>query len=239
MNILVTNDDGYSEGVKALIEVARKIGKVTAIIPNRQRSAVSNALTLHKPLRINKLEKDVFELNGTPADAVLFSVYSKEVEKPELVLSGINWGDNASLSSIISSGTLGACWQAAIEGIPSISFSMYRTTKNWRDRGAWGDCVKLRKYASMIIKQLQPKFNSGNFFSVNLPDDLSSPKIIFASKLQKLRYKTNITKRFDPNGTPYFWVTGSNGTIEKGTELYEIAVNKNITVNEIPVSNLG
>jgi broad specificity polyphosphatase/5'/3'-nucleotidase SurE len=91
----------------------------------------------------------------------------------------------------------------------------------------------------MIIKQLQPKFNSGNFFSVNLPDDLSSPKIIFASKLQKLRYKTNITKRFDPNGTPYFWVTGSNGTIEKGTELYEIAVNKNITVNEIPVSNLG
>lgn len=239
MNILVTNDDGYTEGVKAIIEVAKKHGKVTAILPNRQRSAVSTALTLHKPLRLQKIERDIFEINGTPADAVLFSIHSREFEKPDLIISGVNWGDNAALSSLICSGTVGACWQALLEGIPAISFSMYKTTKDWRDKAAWGDAKKLKKHLGTVLKELKTKVKPEVFYNVNLPDDLSAPKIIFTNKMQKLRYKTIVTKRFDPSGMPYFWITGNNGKADSGTELYEVSVNKNITINEIPLELLS
>jgi 5'-nucleotidase len=239
MNILITNDDGYTEGAKALIEVARKIGNVTAILPNRQRSAISTALTLHKPIRMHKIEKGIFEINGTPADAVLFAVHSREFEKPDIILSGVNWGDNAALSSLICSGTVGACWQAALEGVPSVSFSMYKTSREWRDKAAWGDQTKLRKHLATVLKQLKEKLKPESFFNVNLPDDLSAPKIIFTNKIQKMRYKTLITKRFDPNGMPYFWITGNNDKVDNESELYEISVNKNITINEVPLNTLG
>jgi 5'-nucleotidase len=95
MNILVTNDDGDSEGLRMLLEVAKRIGDASAIAPNRQRSAVSGALTLHKPLRLHRHGGDVFSINGTPSDCVLFGIHSGEFGKPDMVLSGINWGDNS------------------------------------------------------------------------------------------------------------------------------------------------
>ncbi len=236
MNILVTNDDGDSEGLQVLLEVAKKFGKAYALVPNRQRSAVSSALTLHKAIRLEKLDQDFYEINGTPADAVLFATHSRELETPDLVLSGVNWGDNAAFSALISSGTLGACWQAALEGIPSIAVSMYQTRKDWRDKSGWGDPKKLRKVLNDVIKKLQPKLRADAFFNVNLPDDLSCPKIIESNRMQKLRYKSQITKRFDPNGKAYYWISGANGDVERGTDLYEISVNKNVTITEVPLS---
>ena len=93
--IVVTNDDGPSKGAKVLLEVAQRREEAYALLPERQRSAVSGALTLHKPLRLKRLKEHLYTLNGTPADCVLFALYSGEVPKPELVLSGINWGDNS------------------------------------------------------------------------------------------------------------------------------------------------
>jgi 5'-nucleotidase len=236
MNILVTNYDGQTEGLRILLEAAKKLGKAYALVPNRQRSAVSNALTLHKAIRVDKIDQDLFEINGTPADAVIFGTHSKEMEKPDLILSGINWGDNASFSSLMSSGTVGACWQAALEGIPSIAISMYQTRRDWRDRSGWGDQKKLRKIIFDVLKQLKPRLRGDSFFNVNLPDDISSPKILHSNKMQKLRFKTQITKRFDPNGKAYYWISGSNGDVEKGTDLYEISVNKNVTITEVPLN---
>ena len=71
MTILVTNDDGYCEGIKMLYEVAKDFDKTYAIIPDRQKSAISKALTLHKPLRVHKIEEEMYGLNGTPADCAL------------------------------------------------------------------------------------------------------------------------------------------------------------------------
>ena len=236
MKILVTNDDGQTEGLRVLMQAAKRMGHAYALVPNRQRSAVSTALTLHKAIRVDKIDQDFYEINGTPADAVVFATHSKEVERPDLVLSGINWGDNAAFSSLISSGTLGACWQAALEGIPSIAFSMYQTRRDWRDKGGWGDQKKMKKLMERILKELEPRLKPDTFFNVNLPDDISSPKVLFSKKMQKLRFKTQITKRFDPNGKPYYWISGANGAVETGTDLYEISVNKNVTITEIPLN---
>ncbi|MFH1393543.1 MAG: 5'/3'-nucleotidase SurE [Candidatus Micrarchaeota archaeon] len=234
MKILVTNDDGYSEGFKVLMEVARKLGDAYAVIPAKQMSAVSGALTLHKPLRLHKREKDIYEINGTPADCVLFACYSKEVEKPDMILSGINWGDNAGLGPLLGSGTLGACWQGILEGVPGIGFSRYTTHRDWRDKASWGDLKKMKKLVLEVSKKLTKNgMETDSFFSVNLPDDLTSPKMVMTKNLQKKRFDTQVTKKFDPNGEAYFWVSGKPVGFESGTDLQEIAVNKNITVTKI------
>ncbi len=232
MKILVTNDDGYTEGLKVLFSAAKKFGSPYAIVPERQKSAVSGALTLHKPLRLYKVEKDMYEMNGNPADSVLLSVHSKEFETPELVLSGVNWGDNTGLQPLISSGTLGACWQAAIEGIPSAAFSLYRKHRDYRNRDMWNS-KKLRKYVDAILKKLKNDLRPHSFYSVNLPDDLTSPKIIMMDSVQMKRYKTVITKKYDPHGTPYYWITGAKNKPIRETDFYEVTVNKNITITEI------
>ncbi|MFH1685326.1 MAG: 5'/3'-nucleotidase SurE, partial [Candidatus Micrarchaeota archaeon] len=76
MIILVTNDDGDSEGLRSLVEAGAKFGDTYAIVPNRQRSAISRAITLHKPIRIHKITDKINSINGTPADCVLFSLNS-------------------------------------------------------------------------------------------------------------------------------------------------------------------
>jgi 5'-nucleotidase len=233
MKILVTNDDGYSEGFRMLFDVASKLGDAYAVIPSKQKSAISGALTLHKPIRLHEREKDIYEINGNPADCVLFSCYSKEFEKPDLILSGINWGDNAGLGPLIGSGTLGACWQASLEGVPSIAFSKHTTHRDWRNTEAWGDQKKIKKHLNSVIKKLMKDIEPDSFFSVNFPDDISSPKTVFINKLQKKRFETLITKKFDPNGEPYFWVSGKQIGYEDDSDLYEIAHNKNITITKI------
>lgn len=234
--ILVTNDDGESEGLRILLEVAKGLGKAYAIVPNRQRSAISGAVTLHKPLRVHEIDKDIYSINGTPADCVLFSVYSGEFEKPKLVLSGINWGHNAGLAPLIGSGTLGACWQAALEGVPGIAFSRFTTSRRWRDRKAWGDRELMKKHVHAVIDKVSKKLEPDSFYSVNLPEDLSSPKIVFTQNLQKMIYNTECTKRLDPHGTPYYWTSSTKARYEEGTDLHEVAVNKNIAVTRISLS---
>ncbi len=235
MNIVVTNDDGYSAGLEVLLGAARRLGNACAVIPEKQKSAVSGAMTLHKPLRINRREEGIYELSGTPADCVLFSLYSGELPKPDIVFSGINWGDNAGMGPLIGSGTLGACWQGMLEGIPGIAFSRYTKHRNWRDPESWGDRRVLLKKTTDIAGELIALFDdSESFFSVNFPDELrESTKTIHTKRLQKRRFTTNITRKEDPNREPYYWISGNPKPYEENTDLYEIAVKKNISITRI------
>ncbi|MEK6979336.1 MAG: 5'/3'-nucleotidase SurE [Candidatus Micrarchaeota archaeon] len=233
MTILVTNDDGYTEGLCALLEVAKKIDKKAhAVIPNRQRSAVSNSLTLHKPLRFHRVADSVGELSGTPADCVLFSLFSGEVEPPKLVLSGINFGDNCGMDSLLGSGTLGACWESVLEGIPAIAFSMFRSSRDWRDKTNWGDIPHGHEKIEEIVRMLKPKLDSDSFFSVQLPQKFLDAEIVFNNNLQRLRFKAFIDKRKDPYGTPYFWQHGDFGRYEKGTDISDVRDGK-IVISKI------
>lgn len=237
MTILVTNDDGHTKGLEILLEVAKKIDKDSyAIIPDRQRSAVSLSLTLHKPIRLKQIKDSMYTLSGTPADCVIFSIYSKKFPKPTLVLSGINSGDNCARTSILCSGTMGACWEALIGGIPAFAFSIYKSPKNWGDETPWREEDKIKEFSIKIIRLLKRKIKKDMFYNVTLPDKLANSKIVYPKKLQKKRFSAGIIERLDPNNTPYYWICGDFMKIEKGSDLYEVAIKNNVVVTPVHLS---
>ena len=124
MEILVTNDDGiHAEGLRALAKALRPLGHVTVIAPDREQSATSHALTLHRPLRIKKVEEDVLSVDGTPTDCVLLGVHGFLKQKPDLVVSGINHGPNMGNDTSYS-GTVAAAVEGTFLGIPSVALSL-------------------------------------------------------------------------------------------------------------------
>lgn len=237
-SILVTNDDGDSEGLRMLLEVASRFGNAYAVIPSKQRSAIANAVTLHKPLRLHRMATDIHTINGTPSDCVLFALYSGEFHKPDLVLSGINAGDNTSMNALIGSGTVGACWEAVLDGVPAIAFSMRMAKKDWHNRESWGDREAVMKRVEGIMETLLPKLdkNRERFFNVNMPENPEDAEIVHTNKLQKERFLTHVDKRIDPDGVPYYWISGTTKKLEKGTDTYEVIQNKRITITEISLA---
>ena len=236
LKILVTNDDGDTEGLRMLLEVANGFGDAHALIPDKQRSAVSGALTLHKPIRLRKHGPDVSLINGTPSDCVLFYLHSGEYTRPDLVLSGINWGDNTGVGSILGSGTLGACWESVLEGVPAIAFSLRKRGHDIHEKEAWGDREAIMARATEIIRALLPKLNKENFFTVNMPEEPKDATIVNTNRLQRERYSVMVTKRLDPGGKPYYWLSGLEKDIVEGTDTDHVIRKKEITVSEVSLS---
>ena len=125
MNILLSNDDGvYATGINILFEELRKIADVFIVAPDRERSASSHSLTIERPLRVNSIKPNVYSVDGTPTDAVNIAVnYILKDRKPDLVISGINYGGNI-CDDVIYSGTVSAAMEGAIMGIKSIAVSL-------------------------------------------------------------------------------------------------------------------
>ena len=106
MNILLSNDDGvYATGINILYEELKKKYDVTIVAPDRERSASSHSLTIDRPLRVNEIKPNVFSVDGTPTDAVNIGIHSIMKTKPDLVISGINYGGNI-CDDVIYSGTV-------------------------------------------------------------------------------------------------------------------------------------
>ena len=125
--ILITNDDGVdSNGIKALVDLARNLGRVVVVAPDGARSGQSNAITVEHPIFCKKLHEEsnieVFSCSGTPTDCVKLALNKILNRKPDLVLSGINHGSNAS-TNVLYSGTMGAVFEGCMQDISSIGFS--------------------------------------------------------------------------------------------------------------------
>jgi len=244
--VAVTNDDGYTEGVNILLDFAQTLGDAYALVPDRQRSAVSSAITLHKPLRTHKISRHIYTLSGTPADCSIFMIYSDEIPTPDILLSGINWGDNTGLSPLISSGTIGAVWKAAIHGIPAVAFSIYQKQHStdrtgWMDKNNWQNPEGMKKALKKVWKKIEPELKPGVFFVVNFPSPfkLDRAKIIFPEKIQWRRTAPIIEKRTDVYNNPYFWLGGKDPEIEEGTDFYEVAVKGNISITKIDLNRIA
>ncbi len=122
--ILVTNDDGIdSPGIQALADELLELGKVIVVAPDRDKSAVSHSLTMHRPLRIKTLGKDMIAIDGTPTDCVLLALQKILQGPPDLLVSGINNGPNLG-DDISYSGTVAAALEATMQTIPSVAVSM-------------------------------------------------------------------------------------------------------------------
>ncbi|MEW6008163.1 MAG: 5'/3'-nucleotidase SurE [Candidatus Omnitrophota bacterium] len=206
MNILLTNDDGInSEGILALYESVKKLGKVTIVAPDTERSAVGHAITLSDPLRVKAIKKNGkffgYATTGTPADCVKLAIRAILKDKPDVVVSGINLGPNTGFS-ILYSGTVSGATEGAILGIPSFAISL-ATFEN-------PDYTFAAEFAKKVTQLLSKKgIPKGTLLNVNIPavnkKNIKGVKIV---RQTKVAIKERFDKRVDPRKHIYYWLTG-------------------------------
>lgn len=201
--ILVTNDDGVaSPGLHALARAMRPLGEVWVVAPDRERTAVGHALTLHKPLRITRVARRVFAVNGTPTDCVNLAVKKLLRKRPALIVSGINRGVNLG-DDVTYSGTVSAALEGTIMGIPSLAVSQ-EVRKNFRVDAA-------TYYATRVARAvLTYGLPEETLLNVNVPD---RPKSRIAgvrvAALSRRRFDEPIIEKTDPHGRKYYWIAGT------------------------------
>ena len=198
--ILVTNDDGiYSEGLRKLAAVCREFGDVTIVAPDREQSAASHALTLNRPLRLLQIEEGEWIVDGTPTDCVNLAVLKLMKEaRPDLIVSGINFGQNLG-DDVTYSGTISAAFEGALLNIPSIAFSALVGEHFSFDRCA--------SFAGELTRlALQQHRDANIILNVNFPvSDFNGVRL---TKLGKRIYSEGVIERRDPRGRKYYWIGG-------------------------------
>ena len=206
MEILITNDDGiYAEGIYALAVAMQKLGNVTVVAPDTQRSAVGHAITIADPLRVVPAKRNGkffgYAASGTPADCVKLGIKAIMKKKPDLVVSGINLGGNQGYN-ILYSGTVSGATEGALLGIPSLAVSLDTFTKpDFTASAAFA--VKI---AGMMKKRRLP---AGTLLNVNLPNiPASRIKGVRVTNQSRTCFNDWFDKRKDPHGNTYYWMTG-------------------------------
>ncbi len=234
--ILITNDDDItSKGIRSLIEAVKDLGKVIVVAPNKPQSATGHAITIGSPLRMDKmqifkdLDVEAWQTSGTPVDCVKLAVDKILHRKPDICLSGINHGANHSIN-VIYSGTMSAAMEAAIEGIPSIGFSLLDYSYD-ADFTAAKEIVR-----KMVIEMLQQKKLDKHFLlNVNIPAiPLEKIKGIKICKQAYAKYEEDFSERLDPHGKKYYWLTGEFKNFDKGKDTDVWALEHNY-VSAVPV----
>jgi 5'-nucleotidase len=231
--ILVTNDDGITApGIRSLVEVAKKFGEVVVVAPDSPQSGMGHAVTLTKPLRLHKTDifegVDSYECSGTPVDCVKIAVDKVLHRKPDLCLSGVNHGSNSSIN-IIYSGTMSAAVEAALEGIPSIGFSLC-------DFSYEADFSVAQYAAEQIVKQvLHYGLANNTLLNVNVPKvSKEELKGIRICRQAMAKWEEEFDERQDPHGRHYFWLTGKFVNNDKGEDTDEWALANNF-ISVVPV----
>ena len=226
--ILVTNDDGITApGIRALIKVASKVGKVVVVAPDSPQSAMGHAITINNTLYCDRVvidahsTHDEYSCSGTPVDCVKLATREILSRKPDLCISGINHGSNSAIN-VIYSGTMSAAVEAGIEGIPAIGFSLLNYSMDANFEPA------LPYIEKIIRKVLHEKLPKGIVLNVNIPDVPSSQiKGVRISRQANARWQENFDKRKNPMGREYYWLTGEFINEDKGEDTDEWALQHN------------
>ncbi|MGB1003392.1 MAG: 5'/3'-nucleotidase SurE [Salibacteraceae bacterium] len=215
--ILVTNDDGVTaKGINSLVEVAKKYGDVVVVAPDKPQSAMGHAITINSILHIKEISNEAnvktLSTSGTPVDCVKLAVNEILERKPDLVVSGINHGSNASIN-VIYSGTMSAAVEAAIEGIPAIGFSLLDFDEN-------ADFEASKHFADLIIPHvIENGIPEGVCLNVNIPkrklENINGMKICHQANAN---WEEKFDKRTNPSGQTYYWLTGDFVNYEVGRE---------------------
>jgi 5'-nucleotidase len=199
--ILVTNDDGiHAPGIRALAEALRTIGEVAVVAPDRERSAVGHALTLHHPLRATRLGPDIFAVDGTPTDCVNLGIHNLISFRPDLVVSGINRGANLG-DDVTYSGTVSAAMEAMLMGFPSFAVSLFTEGEGVHYGIAAEFAARL---AGEVLSRGLP---ADTFLNVNVPDlPMSDLLPALITSQGRRRYEGGIVDKVDPRGRKYYWI---------------------------------
>lgn len=229
MRILITNDDGiHAPGLAVLETIANQISdEVYVVAPETDQSGVSHSLSLNDPLRLREISDRRFAVKGTPTDCVIMGVkHILRERKPDLILSGVNRGQNVA-EDVTYSGTIAAAMEGTLLGIPSIALSQAyaygdRHSINWGSAEAHG--------ARIIRKLLDAGIPPGIVMNVNFP--AREPDAVAGMTLcvqgQRNQGLLDVEPRLDGRGNPYYWLAFARGRISpaEGTDLHALADGK-------------
>lgn len=215
--ILITNDDGVvAKGLRTLVEVAREFGDVVVMAPSQNSSGKSHSLTTERPLRAHELSKSegltVNTCDGTPVDCVKLAVEYFCPRVPDLVLSGINHGSNSSIN-VLYSGTMAAAIEASALGMTGVGISLL----NHNPEADFSGCVlHVEKIIGQLLAHPIPQ---GIALNINIPRlDADIIKGIHICHAAQARWTDSFERRTDPQGRPYWWLTGKFERIDNDPE---------------------
>ena len=199
--ILITNDDGiFSQGIRQLATSLAALAEVVVVAPDREQSATGHALTLSRPLRMQKTEESWYAVDGTPTDCVNLGVLSLlKDHPPDLICSGINFGLNLG-DDVTYSGTVSATFEGTLLGIPSVAFSQ-QVAEGFSFAPA-ADFA--RRLVEVLLSEELPR---DLLLNVNVP---AGPiQGISYTRLGRRVYKQSVIEKLDPRGRKYYWIAGT------------------------------
>jgi len=211
LRILLTNDDGiHAQGLEVLRQIAAELSDdIWVVAPETEQSGGSRSLTLADPLRVRHIDERTFAINGTPTDCILVGV-AKLIKgrQPDLVLSGVNRGQNIA-DDVTYSGTVAGAMEGSCAGISSIALSQAFSSRR-SSEPCWQTA---RAFAPQIIARLlDVGWQKNIIINLNFPDE--KPEDVKGVKLtpQSLRNKlpTHIDERIDARGNTYYWIGYAN-----------------------------
>jgi len=231
--ILITNDDGISApGIRFLIETMKPLGDILVVAPDKPQSAMGHAVTIQSPLRLHQIVDQPsyreYSCSGTPADCIKLGEKVILRGKPDLIVSGINHGSNASIN-VLYSGTMAAVIEGAMENIPSIGFSIndYSAHASFEH-----SAVLVRSIAEKVLQNGLPE---GICLNVNIPALNGSPvKGIKVTRQAKAFWDENFDERKDPHKRDYYWLKGEFVNLDSDTDNDHWAINNNY-ISIVPV----
>lgn len=234
MRVLITNDDGIrAPGLAALVAARPADAEVWVMAPDRERSATGQAITIHKPLRVDKVPMgegvNAFQLNGTPSDCVKVATELME-SRPDIVLSGINRGANLG-TDVMYSGTVSGAIEAAIYDLPAIALSLDDFSA---DEPAHYETAARVGWA--LARQLvQEGLPAGTLLNVNVPAG-AEIRGWRATRLGLRRYRDVLHRRLDPRGREYFWMAGEIEDVDSDDETVDTVAVRSGYVSVTPIS---
>ncbi len=219
--LLLTNDDGFrSPGLLQLREKLSENYRVFTVAPSTEMSAVSMALTLNRPIRIEKIDEDFYSVDGTPSDCVNLALRKLMDKMPDFIVSGMNHGENLS-EDIIYSGTVGAATSGFFYGVPALAVSLISDKKSYS--GGLYNVAGGTEIVKKVLEKLLPLSEElEGVFNLNIPYENNGRIVV--TGLGNKRYKPNIIEREDPRGKKYYWIGTGNPKSSggKGTDIWAI-----------------
>lgn len=218
MNILISNDDGiFAPALMRLKEELRPFGRVIIVAPDRDQSATSHSLTLHRPFRIHRHGDDVYSVDGTPTDCVVSAWYGLLDQTPDMVISGINHGPNMG-EDVFYSGTVAAAIEGTLQGAPAIAVSL--VTREMTDFAE-----PARFVAGLTRRVLEHGLPRRQLLNVNIPHrPWGEVRGVQITRLGSRVYRDTLVRKVDPRGRDYYWIGGEDAVWEgrEGTDFQAV-----------------
>lgn len=245
--VMVTNDDSVqSNGIVELARATAKHAKAVIVAPEQPQSATALSLTFHKPIRVNRVRRDNFEcyaVSGSPGDCVMVGVNKVLPRKPDLVVSGINIGDNDTFQDILASGTVAAALESAITGIPAIAFSMEVSGESmFALEYDQPDFTNAGIIAGEIIRDVLDNGmpEGAEILNVNFPRMVQPTTPIKITEVGRRKYTDKVLVRRDPRGRAYYWLFGERLTaFPDRTDAEAVLVKKHVSITPLVLKMSG